>query len=77
MTCDIFILFEGGYKEKRGGGGWVCDKVNLVFGAVRSFFGQLVHASSIYSHLHTCIDPFMMRLGILYILGKIKSMLYF
>lgn len=37
MTCDIFILFEGGYKEKKGG--WVCDKVNLVFGAVRSFFG--------------------------------------
>lgn len=49
MTCDIFILFEGGYKEKRGG--WVCDKVNLVFGAVRSFFGQLVHASSIVIYI--------------------------
>lgn len=55
MTCDIFILFEGGYKEKRGGGGWVCDKVNLVFGAVRSFFGQLVHASIIVIYIHVSI----------------------
>lgn len=54
MTCDIFILFEGGYKEKRGGG-WVCDKVNLVFGAVRSFFGQLVHASSLVIYIHVSI----------------------